>query len=123
MIEVNPSNFLDIKLTNINGTYKSNVYQKNTKPPSPWTAKTPKCYKRNTMNGDLHRSKRRSSSFDEEILLIKEKFRRLVTHWVSLTVSVMNFKRVKNVEMKVLQFQLVCLKLQNLSYMKYPTVN
>ena len=74
MIEVNPSNFLDIKLTNIHGTYKLNVFQKNTKPPSPWTAKTPKCYKRNTMNGDLHRSKRRSSSFDEEILLIKEKF-------------------------------------------------
>ena len=34
-IEVNPSKFLDTKLTNINGTYKFNVYRKNTKLPSP----------------------------------------------------------------------------------------
>ena len=73
-IEVNPSKFLDTKLTNINGTYKFNVYRKNTKLPSPWTSKTPKRYKWNTINGDLHRSKRISSNFDEEIPLIKEKF-------------------------------------------------
>ena len=48
--------------------------RKNTKLPSPWTSKTPKLYKRNTINGDLHRSKRISSNFDEEIPLIKEKF-------------------------------------------------
>ena len=57
-IEVNPSKFLDTKLTNINGAYKLNVYQKNTKLPSPWTSKIPKPYKRNTINRDLHRSKR-----------------------------------------------------------------
>ena len=73
-IEVNPRKFLDTKLTNINGTYKFNVYRKNTKLPSPWTSKTPKHYKRNTINGDLHRSKRISSNFDGEIPLIKEKF-------------------------------------------------
>ena len=33
-IEVNPSKFLDTKLTNINGAYKFNVYRKNTKLPS-----------------------------------------------------------------------------------------
>ena len=65
---------MDTKLTNINCTYKFNVYRKNTKLPSPWTSKTPKRYKRNTINGDLHRSKRISSNFDEEIPLIKEKF-------------------------------------------------
>ena len=32
-IKVNPSKFLDTKLTNINGTYKFNVYPKNTKLP------------------------------------------------------------------------------------------
>ena len=73
-IEVNPSKFLDTKLTNIDGTYKFNVYRKNTKLPSLWTSKTPKRYERNTVNGDLHRSKRISSNFDEEIPLIKEKF-------------------------------------------------
>ena len=30
-IEVNPNKFLDTKLTNINDTYKFNVYRKNTK--------------------------------------------------------------------------------------------
>ena len=43
-IEVNPEKFLDTKLTNINGTYKFNLYWKNTKLPSPWTSKTPKRY-------------------------------------------------------------------------------
>ena len=57
-IEVNPSKFLDTKLTNISGTCKFNVYRKNTKLPSPWTSETPKRYKRNTINGDLHHSKR-----------------------------------------------------------------
>ena len=73
-IEVNPSKSLDNKLTNINSTYKFNVYRKKTKLPSPWTSKTPKHYKRNTINGDLYRSKRISSNFDEEIPLIKERF-------------------------------------------------
>ena len=73
-IEVNLSMFLDIKLTKTNGTYKFNVYRKNTKLPSPWMSKTSKRYKRNTINGDLHRSKRISSKFDKEIPLRKEKF-------------------------------------------------
>ena len=68
------SKFLNTKLTNINGTYNFNVYRKNTNLPSPWTSKTPKRYKRNTVNGDLHRWKRISSNFDEEMPLIKEKF-------------------------------------------------
>ena len=41
-IEVNSRKLLDLKLTNISGTYKFNVYRKNTKLPSPWTSKTPK---------------------------------------------------------------------------------
>ena len=73
-IQVNPSRFLYTKFTNINGAYKFNVYPKNTKLPSSWTSKVSKRYKRNTINGDLHRSKRISSNFDEEIPLIKEKF-------------------------------------------------
>ena len=65
---------MDTKLTNIDGAYKFNVYQKSTKLPSPWTSKTPKLYKRNTINGDLHRPKRISSNFDEEMPVIKENF-------------------------------------------------
>ena len=73
-IEVNPSKFLDTKITNINGTYKFNVYWKNTKLSASWTSKTPKRYKRNTISGNFLCSKRISSNFDEEIPLIKERF-------------------------------------------------
>ena len=72
--EVDPNKFLDTKLTNINGTYKFNVYLKKAKLSSQWTSKTPKRYKRNKINGDLHRSKRIPSNFDEETSLKKEKF-------------------------------------------------
>ena len=77
--EVNPSTFLDTKLINISGAYKFNVYWKNTKLPSPWTSKTRKRNIRNTINGDLHRSKIISSIFDEEIPLIKKK---VYEHWL-----------------------------------------
>ena len=65
---------MDTKLTNINGAYKFDVYCKNTKLPSPCTSKTPKRYKQNTINGDLHHSKTISSNLDKEIALLKEKF-------------------------------------------------
>ena len=57
-IEVNPSKFLDAKLSIIHGFYKFNVYRINKKLSSPWTSETPKRYKRNKINGDIHRSKR-----------------------------------------------------------------
>ena len=105
-LEVSPSTFLDTKLTNINGTCKFNVYWKKTKLLSPWTSKTPKCYKRNTINGDPHRSKRISSNFDEEITLIKETFMK-ADYPLRFINSVINEFRKgdefqKNVEMKVL---------------------
>ena len=92
---------MDTKLTNINGTYKFNIYRKNTKLPSPWTSKTPKCYKQNTINGDLHRSKR-ISNFDEEIPLIKEKFMKADYPLRFINSVVNEFQKGKNVEMKVL---------------------
>ena len=101
-IEVNPTKFLDTKLTNINGAYKFNGYQKNARLTSPWTSKTPKCYKRNTINGDLHRSKRISSDFDEEISLIKEMFMKIEDPLRFINSVVNEFQKVENVEMKVL---------------------
>ena len=67
-IEVNGSKFLDTKLTNSNGTYKFNVYRKNTKLPLPWTFKSPKRYKQNTINGDLHCSKRMCQTLTKKSL-------------------------------------------------------
>ena len=89
IIELNPSKFLDSKRTNINGFYKFSVDRKSTKPPSRWTSKTPKRYKRTTINGDLHRTKRISSNFDEEIHVIKEKFKQ-VDHLLRFVNSAIN---------------------------------
>ena len=83
-IEVNPSKFLDTKLTNNNGTYKFNIIGKTQ---NYFHHRPPKLY---------HCSKRISSNFEEEIPLIKEKFIRLITNCISLKVL------LKNVEMKVL---------------------
>ena len=94
--------FLDNKLTNINGTYKFNVYHKNTKLLLPWTSKTPKPYKRNTINGDLYRSRRISSNFDEEVPLIKEKFMKADYLLRFINSVVTEFQKGKECEMKVL---------------------
>ena len=53
------------------------------------------------INGDFHRSKRISSNFDKEISLIKDTLMN-ADDPVSFINSVNEFKRVKNVEMKVL---------------------
>ena len=75
-LEVNATKFLDTKLTNINSAYKFNFYCKNTKLYSPWTCKSPKRYKQNTVSTGLHPPKKISSNFDKEVDLIKKSLRR-----------------------------------------------
>ena len=113
-IKINPSKSLDNKLTNINGTYKLKVCPENRKLPSAWNSAISKHSKWNTVDGDVHHSKRISSNFHKEIPTIEESLWSLITHCVSTTICLMNLKRVKNVPVKVLWFQLVRLKLQNL---------
>ena len=50
------------------------VYRKLNKLPVAWSSNIPKRYKRNAINGDLHRAKRIATDFDNEIVQIKEKF-------------------------------------------------
>ena len=119
-IEVNPSKILDTKLTNINGACKFNVHWKNTKLPPPWSSKTPKRYKRNTINGDLHLSKRILSNFDKEIPLIKDKFMKADYPLRFINSVVNEFEKGKECEDE----SFIIAKFQNLSYsLKYPTVN
>ena len=73
-IEKSPEKFLDTKLILSNGKYTTEVYRNDKKVPIPWTSKVPKRYKRNTITGDLHRSKQISSDFNKEVTLIREKF-------------------------------------------------
>ena len=73
-MELNPSRFLDTKLTNINGFYKFNVCQESTKLQSPWDSGNSKRNERNTVNGALQSSKRIPSNFNKEITVITGKY-------------------------------------------------
>ena len=42
--------------------------------PPHWSSKIPKRYKRNIINGELHRAKKISSNFDKEIIRIRDKY-------------------------------------------------
>ena len=71
-IEVNPEKFLDTKiLLNNEGVVTTQVYRKENKKA---VSKIPKRYKRNTISGDLHRSRKIASNFDIEITAIKAKY-------------------------------------------------
>ena len=73
-IEISPVKFLDTQLVNLNGKIETKVYRKLNKLPVPWSSNIPKRYKRNAINGDLHRAKRIATDFDNEIVQIKKKF-------------------------------------------------
>ena len=74
-IEVNPEKCLDTKiLLNNEGVVTTQVYRKENKKAVPWVSKIPKRYKRNTISGDLHRSRKIASNFDIEIRAIKAKY-------------------------------------------------
>ena len=83
-IEVNPIKFLKAKLITSNGAKKFSVYWENTTLPSPLTSKTSKHLKRDTMNGDLHRSKRIPPNFAKQIPSVKKNYEGLLPiafHW------------------------------------------
>ena len=73
-IEVSPTRFVDRQLVNLNGKIETKFYRKPTKLPVPWSSNIPKRYKRNAINGDLHRSKRIATDFEKEIVQIEKKF-------------------------------------------------
>ena len=66
-IEINPIKFLDTHLHNKDGTYVTKVYRKEAKIPAHWSSQIPKRYKRNSIKVDLHRAKKISTNFKEEI--------------------------------------------------------
>jgi hypothetical protein len=72
-VEKNLNKFLDSKLELVDGKYKTSV-SRNRKIPTHWTTKIPKKLKRNIITNDLHRAKKISSDFKEEIKVIKEKY-------------------------------------------------
>ena len=73
-IEISPAKILDTQLVKLNGKIKTKVYRKLNKVPVPWSSNVSKRYKRNAINGDLHRVKQIATDFEKEIVQIKEKF-------------------------------------------------
>ena len=65
--------FLDTKLQKEQGKYITSV-SRNRKIPTHWSTKIPKKLKRNIVTNDLHRAKRITTVFEEEVKVIKEKF-------------------------------------------------
>ena len=74
-VELTPEKFLDTRLLiNSIGAVETKVYRKPNKLPLHWFSKTPIRYKRNAIIGDLHRSKRISSYYHDEVEIIKKKY-------------------------------------------------
>ena len=87
-------------------------------------SKTPKRYKRNTINGDLHRSKRISSNFDKEIPLIKEKFMKADYQLRFINSVVNKFQKGKECGHESFIIPPSLFEITKPSYsLKYPTVN
>ena len=74
-IEENPTHFLDTNIEYVNGEVKTSVHIKDNNFPVFWSSKVPKRYKRNAINGDLHRASKIASDFESEIVRIKQKYK------------------------------------------------
>ena len=74
-IVVNPPHFLDTNIQHENGEVLTSVHVKENCIPVFWSSKVPKRYKRNAINGDLHRAAKIASDFDAEVRRIKEKYK------------------------------------------------
>ena len=74
-LESNSTRFLDTAFNvNSDGSMTTKLFQKSGKFPAFWNSQIPKRYKRNNINGDLHRTLKIASDFDTEIFIITKKY-------------------------------------------------
>ena len=73
-IEIHPIRFLHTHLHDKDGTYVTKLYRKEAKILPHWSLQVSKRYKRNSIKVDLHRAKKISTNFQEEIKFIRNKF-------------------------------------------------
>ena len=73
-LEQNPKRFLDTQIIKEDNGIKTQVFVKKSMYPVHWSSKVPFCYKKNAINGELHRVKKICSNFQSEIARIKAKF-------------------------------------------------
>ena len=74
-LEINPNKFLDTEIICTNQGIKTQVYNKAKKLPVHWSSKVPYKYKRSAITGELHRTKRIASNFDDETKRIRSKYK------------------------------------------------
>ena len=70
-IELNPKNFLDMKLICVSGIYNTSVNRQSAKLSIARSSEVPKCYELNVIIGDLHQSKKISMNFAYDVKHIK----------------------------------------------------
>ena len=75
-LERNPVKFLDTQFSYNNDEMITAVVSKDNKLPVHWSSKIPKRYKRNTINGELHRAEKIASNFTTELERIRLKFKK-----------------------------------------------
>ena len=74
-VESNPTRFLETAFNiNPDGPVTTKVFRKPGKFPAFWSSQIPKRYKRNNINGDLHRALKIASDFDTEVSTITKKY-------------------------------------------------
>ena len=74
-VESNPTRFLDTDFNvNPDGSITTKVFRKPGQFPAFWNSQISKRYKRNNINGDLHRALKIASDFDTEVSIITKKY-------------------------------------------------
>ncbi len=97
-IEENPSHFLDTAIETRNGEVYTSVHVKENKIPVFWSSKVPKRYKRNAINGELHRASKISSNFSDEVTRIKEKFKNVGFPMRFIESVIRDFQKMPNAD-------------------------
>ena len=72
--EINPEKFFDIKICYYNSSITTKVHLRVTKLTPPLLSSIPKRYKQNAVHGDLCRAEHISSDFNNEKVLIHQRF-------------------------------------------------
>ena len=73
-LEQNPKKFLDTQIIKENNQIKTQVFVKKSMYRVHWSSKVPFRYKKNAINGELHRARKISSNFQLKTARIKAKF-------------------------------------------------
>ena len=73
-LEKKDKRFFDTQIIKEKNRIKTQVFVKKPIHPVHWSSKVPFRYKKNAINGELHRAKKISSNFQSEIARIKAKF-------------------------------------------------